>query len=130
MNNNNNNNNNLIPKNNVNPAFGSRSEEALPAYHTALSLRPRYARGWLNLGISHANLGRNASAARCYLAALRLNPGATHIWNYLRMVFTNMERYDLVQKAAAQDPDAFLDEFPPIPEGNAGFEELMAAPLS
>ena len=39
-------------------ANGSKSEEALPAYHRALELKPKYARGWLNLGISHANLGK------------------------------------------------------------------------
>jgi peroxin-5 len=38
-------------------ANGSMSEEAIPAYHKALELKPKYARGWLNLGISHANLG-------------------------------------------------------------------------
>jgi peroxin-5 len=38
-------------------ANGSKSEEAIPAYHRALELKPKYARGWLNLGISHANLG-------------------------------------------------------------------------
>ena len=27
----------------------------MPAYHRALELKPKYARGWLNLGISHAN---------------------------------------------------------------------------
>jgi tetratricopeptide (TPR) repeat protein len=45
----------------------------------------RYARGWLNLGISHANLGQHGAAVRAYLRALELNPAATHIWNYLRM---------------------------------------------
>jgi tetratricopeptide (TPR) repeat protein len=39
-------------------ANSQRSEEALPAYHRALDLKPKYARGWLNLGISHANLSR------------------------------------------------------------------------
>ena len=38
-------------------ANGSMSEAAIPAYHKALELKPKYARGWLNLGISHANLG-------------------------------------------------------------------------
>lgn len=33
----------------------------------ALELKPKYARGWLNMGISHANLSRYHEAARCYL---------------------------------------------------------------
>ena len=78
-------------------ANGSRSEQAIPAYHKALELKPKYARGRLNLGISHANLQNYGDAARAYLDALRLNPEATHIWSYLRIAFTCMERFDLVQ---------------------------------
>ena len=78
-------------------ANGSRSEQAIPAYHKALELKPKYARGRLNLGISHANLQNYGNAARAYLDALRLNPEATHIWSYLRIAFTCMERFDLVQ---------------------------------
>ena len=78
-------------------ANGSRSEQAIPAYHKALELKPKYARGRLNLGISHANLQNYAAAARAYLDALRLNPDASHIWSYLRIAFTCMERFDLVQ---------------------------------
>ena len=37
-------------------ANSDRSAQAIPAYHRALELKPKYARGWLNLGISHANL--------------------------------------------------------------------------
>jgi tetratricopeptide (TPR) repeat protein len=153
-------------------ANSQRSDEALPAYHRALDLKPKYARGWLNLGISHANLGRWArgreeggrrgggwlscfasprkvgffmasflehtpptprlppppsfdllpplapplpgryeEAARCYLRALRLNPEAGHMWGYLRVTFTSMERFDLVQLAGQQDPSLFEAEF-------------------
>ena len=31
--------------------------KAMPAYHRSLELKPRYARGLLNLGISHSNVG-------------------------------------------------------------------------
>jgi peroxin-5 len=79
-------------------ANGSRSQQAIPAYEKALSIKPKYARGRLNLGISHANLQNYEGAARAYLSALRLNPDATHIWSYLRIAFTCMERFDLVQK--------------------------------
>ncbi len=50
-------------------------------------------------------------AAKCYLQALRLNPEAMHIWGYLRVTFTSMERFDLVQLAGQQDPSLFDAEF-------------------
>ena len=50
-------------------------------------------------------------AARCYLAALRLNPDATHIWSYLRITFTCMERYDLVQKVSPAPRRTLLPVF-------------------
>ena len=76
-----------------------------PATPSALELKPRYARGWLNLGISHANLMGNKAAVRCYLHALDLNPSATHIWTYVPMALSSMERYDLVKFAATMDVD-------------------------
>jgi peroxin-5 len=79
-------------------ANGNRSLEAIPAYAKALEMRPRYARGWLNLGISYANINKYNEAAKAYLQALYLNPEANHIWNYLRVVFTCMQRLDLVQE--------------------------------
>jgi hypothetical protein len=53
----------------------SRSAEALPAYYEALRLKPKYARGWLNLGISHANL-QNVRGLRmcCLFSSLTLSP--------------------------------------------------------
>ena len=45
------------------------------------------------------------------LQALKLNPAASHIWGYLRVTFTSMERFDLVQAASAQDISLFDDEF-------------------
>jgi len=92
-------------------ANSNNSEKALPAYDRALELKPKYARGWLNRGISFANLNNNAEAARCYLKALELNPDARHIWSYLRIVFTCMERFDLVQKASAENFESFKREF-------------------
>ncbi len=92
-------------------ANSKRSPEALPAYHRALELKPRYARGHLNLGISHANLGNYDEACRCYLSALHLNPRAVHIWSYLRVAFTCMDRYELVPVAEARDVEAFRGHF-------------------
>jgi peroxin-5 len=89
----------------------NKSEEALPAYQEALRRRPRYVRGWLNIGISLANLSQHGPAATCYLRALQMNPEARHIWSYLRIVFTCMERFDLVRKASAEDINPFLSDF-------------------
>ena len=57
-------------------ANSSRSEEAVGHYASALGLRPGYARAWLNLGISYANLDQDAEAAQGYLQALRISPNA------------------------------------------------------
>merc|ERR1712146_832794 len=95
-------------------ANSQRSEEAIPAYKKSLELRPRYTRGWLNLGISQANLKNEMEAAKCYIQALRLNESATHIWGYLRVVFTSMERYDLIHLASQMDVSLFDEEFPLI----------------
>ncbi|CAI5717823.1 unnamed protein product [Peronospora destructor] len=92
-------------------ANSARSSEAIPAYHRALELKPRYARGWLNLGISHANLGNYEEASKCYLQALSLNNRADHIWSYLRICFTCMERFDLVKVADTRDISYFREEF-------------------
>lgn len=60
-------------------------------------------------GISHANLGSFSEAANCYIAALRLNPQAKHIWSYLRIAFTLMDKHDLVKRALAMDISQFKD---------------------
>src|SRR5437763_1877641 len=77
----------------------------------ALELKPRYARGWLNLGVSHSNLSNFPEAARCYLKALDLNPNAIHIWSYLRVAFTCLQRYDLVALTESKDLQLFRKEF-------------------
>jgi peroxin-5 len=45
------------------------------------------------------------------LQALNLNPNAIHIWSYLRVAFSCMERFDLVTKCESRDVSAFKDEF-------------------
>lgn len=88
-------------------ANASRSDEALPHYHSALQLRPKYARAWLNMAISHSNLKNSDEAARCYLQTLSLNPAARHCWSYLRIALSASEKWDLIPLAAKQDLSAF-----------------------
>ena len=92
-------------------ANSARSEQAMPAYHKALKLRPKYARGYLNLGICHANLNNYSEAARNYLTALTLNPKASHIWSYLRIAFTCLDRFDLAKLTDKRDVPLFKGEF-------------------
>ena len=76
-----------------------------------MEVRPKYARGWLNLGVSHANSGQYHEAARCYLQALSLNSDALHIWSYLRIAFTCLDRFDLVKLTDTRDLSHFKEEF-------------------
>jgi len=92
-------------------ANGNRSEEALPSYRAALGLKPKYARGWLNMAIGHSNLRNYSEAARCYLQTLSLNPDARHVWSYLRVALTCDERWDLLPLAASQDLGGFSEHF-------------------
>lgn len=86
-------------------ANSSRSSDAIPLYRQALEKRPRYTRGWLNLGISYANIGEHADAARAYIMAIRLNPEAMHIFGYLRVLLAMMDRLDAVQLLGDKDID-------------------------
>jgi len=92
-------------------ANANRSEEALPSYHAALRLKPKYARGWLNMAISHSNMHNYGDAVRCYLQTLSLNPEARHVWSYLRIALTCEEQWDLLPLAAAQNLSAFHNHF-------------------
>ena len=92
-------------------ANGNRSEEALPAYGAALRLKPKYARGFLNMAIAHSNLHNYSESARCYLQTLSLNPEALHVWSYLRIALTCDERWDLLPLAAEQNLSGFREHF-------------------
>ncbi|CAE7487929.1 PEX5 [Symbiodinium microadriaticum] len=60
-------------------ANSNRSMEAISYYEKMLSLRPRYARGWLNVGIAHANSQQYDLAVRAYLKAISLCPTARYV---------------------------------------------------
>mmetsp|Transcript_18635 Transcript_18635/g.28782 ORF Transcript_18635/g.28782 Transcript_18635/m.28782 type:complete len:637 (-) Transcript_18635:59-1969(-) len=92
-------------------ANSNRSEEALSSYHMALSLKPKYARGWLNMAIAHSNLHNYSEASRCYLQTLSLNQEAKHVWSYLRIALTCDEQWDLLPLAASQNLSAFHEHF-------------------
>lgn len=83
----------------------------MPAYEKALQMKPKYVRAWLNMGISYANLGNYPKAVKGYLEALKLNPQAGHIWSYLRIAFSCMERFDLLKLADNEDVNLFTAEF-------------------
>lgn len=63
------------------------------------------------MGISYSNQAMYQKAARMYLKALSLNPGAEHIWGYLRFAFSCMGRSDLVEKTDARNVLLFNEEF-------------------
>jgi peroxin-5 len=96
----------------ANSSRNEGSKIAVSAYRRALELKPNYVRAWVNMGISYANQAKYKTSAKYYLKALSQNERADHIWAYLRIAFTCMEREDLIRKAEQRDPKLFLDEFP------------------
>eukprot|EP01094_Clydonella_sp_ATCC50884_P010888 TRINITY_DN20707_c0_g1_i1.p1 TRINITY_DN20707_c0_g1~~TRINITY_DN20707_c0_g1_i1.p1 ORF type:complete len:451 (-),score=113.27 TRINITY_DN20707_c0_g1_i1:448-1683(-) len=87
------------------------SKQAIAAYRKALELKPNYVRAWVNMGISYANQGLYDLASKYYLKALSMNPTATHIWSYLRISLTCMNRDDLAELTASREVNAFREEF-------------------
>lgn len=95
-------------------ANGSRSRDALHAYNQALALKPTYVRAWINTGISYSNQSQYHDACCYFLKGLSLSPGSDHVWSYVRMAFTCMDRQDLTEKLNSSDkphPDMFRDDF-------------------
>ncbi|KAG7277905.1 hypothetical protein CRUP_004684 [Coryphaenoides rupestris] len=115
-------------------ANGSRSEEAVAAYRTALELQPGFIRSRYNLGISCVNLGAHREAVEHFLEALSLqrqaSSGATagvaavprpmgsaasvmsdNIWSTLRMALSMMGESGLYAAADARDLDTLLAHF-------------------
>jgi tetratricopeptide (TPR) repeat protein len=62
------------------------------------------------VGISYANLNQYEESAKAYLQALNLTPSAKHIWGYLRVVFTCMDRMDLAEMSGREDPGLLAAE--------------------
>lgn len=87
-------------------ANNERSGEALEYYRRALQLRPSYTRSLINLGISETNLNNYSEAIKHYIQALKYTPSAEQAWGYLRVVFSSMRRYDLVELTNKQDVNA------------------------
>lgn len=89
-------------------ANGSKSEEAVDAYHMALNLSPGFIRARYNVGITCINLKAYTEAAEHFLTALNqqargkdvFSTGATSqmsdtIWSTLQMCLSLMDRSDL-----------------------------------
>uniref|UniRef100_A0A671YF72 Peroxisomal targeting signal 1 receptor n=2 Tax=Sparus aurata TaxID=8175 RepID=A0A671YF72_SPAAU len=109
-------------------ANGSRSEEAVAAYRTALELQPGFVRSRYNLGISCVNLGAHREAVEHFLEALSLQrqaagdgaraargPGGAaatmmsdNIWSTLRMALSMMGESSLYSAADRRDLDTLL----------------------
>lgn len=58
-------------------------EQAAPLFEEVVAARPDEPRGWVNLGVAHAGLGRVARAIDAYRKALDLQPGQTEAATYL-----------------------------------------------
>lgn len=78
----------------------------------ALELKPNYMRAWTNMGISYANTGDYVTSARYYVRALAMNPGASHVWGYLRTSLACAGRSELMQAVDAEDLSALQAALP------------------
>ena len=85
--------------------------KAISAYEQAMEIRPNYVRTFVNMGIAQNNAKEFNNAATCFLNALILNPKASHIWNYLRTSFVQLNNIELLEKMQDRNPDAFRDHF-------------------
>ena len=64
---------------------------------SALQLRPTFVRALANLAIAYANQGMHDEAVRTYLTTLTHNPDANHVWSYLRISLSHMQKDQLVE---------------------------------
>lgn len=78
-------------------AAGSSLLSSLLLVFSALELRPAFVRALANLAIAYANQGLHEDAVRTYLKTLAHNPDAHHIWGYLRISLSHMQRDELVE---------------------------------
>lgn len=69
-------------------------------------------RAWTNMGISFANVGDYDRSARFYLRALSLNPGAAHVWGYLRTSLACAGRLELMPLVDEHDLTKLTDALP------------------
>ncbi|RDD42405.1 Peroxisomal targeting signal 1 receptor [Trichoplax sp. H2] len=99
-------------------ANSNKSEEAILAYHTALSLSPGYVRARYNLGISCINLKAYREAIEHFLIALNMQRndyGSTtmsdNIWSTLRMALSYNGKSDLFQAVDERDLATLNKEF-------------------
>jgi len=87
------------------------SADAVHAYRQALERKPNYVRAWVNMGISYANQRKYNLAAKYYLKALSLNSNPDHIWSYLRLALSCMDRPDLAALTEERNVNLFRDTF-------------------
>jgi len=72
----------------------NRIEEAVKLYREALSLRPRWAEGWFNLGTLLYDRDSYDEAAQAFKGATELNPKVGTAWVMLGLCEFKLERYD------------------------------------
>jgi peroxin-5 len=65
--------------------------------------QPNYMRAWTNMGVAYANVGDYARSAAFYARALALNPGADHVWGYLRTSLACAGQPDMLAAADRRD---------------------------
>jgi len=93
-----------------------RSDEAIECYRKALKLKPNYIRAWVNLGIVHSNMDQHVEALKFYFRALKMCENSEHIWNYISMSFSCLNRDDLVDLCEQKNAELIISRFPALQE--------------
>jgi len=91
-------------------SYCNNNEEAVGAYYIALEGKPTYVRALANLAISYYALSDFTESLKILIVALKLQPTATHLWDYLKMVFGMLGRPDLKKRASRQNIADFSGE--------------------
>jgi tetratricopeptide (TPR) repeat protein len=79
---------------------------------TLSPLQPNYMRAWTNMGVAYANVGDYTRSAAFYVRALALNPGADHVWGYLRTSLACAGQQDMLAAADRRDLAALQASLP------------------
>ncbi len=79
-----------------------RDDLAVAALEESVRLMPLDAHAWMDLALSHSNLGQHERAAECFQKALRMKPDDAFIWFNLGVSYAMQGRWDEAAQTLAR----------------------------